>query len=197
MAQVNKIVKFLSANDSNSIMKFIMIAIILVAVFSLGAMRFLDLPVIFAIAFFVIIMFISLKWANLGLYVVAFFFPFWGLEFVSGNINVPYVDLVAMALFFSLALRTLIVWFGRLEGERIKDFIYLKKFPGWKYFGVFFVISAFSVWYSPDFILGLKYFTILFWRTNIPSLAFSTTVRYFSSLSRSASSASLRSVMSN
>lgn len=157
MAQINKIVKFLEARDFNSIMKLMMTAILLIAVFTFGALDLLSLSTIFTLDLFVLLIFISVKWPNLGLYAVAFFFPFWGWEYVSGNINVPYVDLVAMSLFAALIVRTLIVWLGRLEGERIKNFVYLKQFPGWKYFILFFIASGLALWHNADLLLGLKY----------------------------------------
>jgi len=157
MGQVNKFKNFLLATDFYSGLKFVMLILILVLLVVLATFNSLSVSNLVMVALFIILSSLFLKWPNFGLYCMVFLTPFWGWQYVSDKINVPYVDLFALALFFALILRTVIAWLIKLEGEKVEHFVYLKKFFAWPYFALFFVASAFSLFNSPDILLSLKY----------------------------------------
>jgi len=157
MGQINKFKKFLQANNFYSCLKFVMLILVLVLLFTLAFFSRLSASNIIMIDLFIVLSSLFLKWPNLGLYSMVFLTPFWGWQYVSDKINVPYVDVFALALFFALVLRTIIAWLIKLEGDKVEGFPYFKKFFAWPYFLLFFVGSAFSLMNSPDTLISFKY----------------------------------------
>ena len=157
MEIINKIKDFLDSRLIISGMKMVMIAMLAVAGFSLLAFSYLPISLILFVDLLIFLTIIFFKWINLGLYAMVLFFPFWGWQFISGNINLPFVDLVAVALFAAMLIRTLMYGVARLEGYEWPGFVYLKKFFGWQYFLVFFLACSLALINNPDFLLGLKY----------------------------------------
>jgi len=157
MGQITKLKNFIIATELNSVLKYFMFVLIIVlAALGLLFSKF-GAAELLMISLFIFLSALFLKWPNSGLYLMAFLTPFWGWQFISDTINVPYVDLVALALFFALMVRTAIAGLIKLEGERLDNFIYLKKFSGWPYFLIFFTIGLLSLINSPDILIGLKY----------------------------------------
>jgi len=83
---------------------------------------------------FIILVLIFIKYTEFGLYLIAFLYPFTYLEFVYTDINVPYVDFVALILFFAWLIKALYLHFKN------KKTLNLKNFPGWFFMLLF--ISA-------------------------------------------------------
>ena len=100
---------------------------------------FIILIIIIAVIFFSY----RLTW---GLYLIAILFPFINLQIIWGEINVPYVDIVAMLVFGG--------WLVYLARERK---ISKKYFPGLIFFLLFFASSLLSLINSADIWLSLKY----------------------------------------
>ena len=138
-------------------MKMIMISLLAVIAFSLLSLNYLPISLVFFIDLLIFLTLIFSKWINLGLYAMVLFFPFWGWQYVSGSINLPYVDLFAVALFAAMLLRTILYGLARLEGFEWPGFIYLKKVFGWQYFLAFFLACSLALISNPDLLLGVKY----------------------------------------
>ncbi len=74
-----------------------------------------------------------------GIYIIAFLYPFNYFEFVYGQINVPYVDLIAIVLFFAWLLKAFYLFLSKRQK------LNLKNFPGWFFMLVFVSVSALSL----------------------------------------------------
>jgi O-antigen ligase len=84
---------------------------------------------------FILLILIFIKYTEIGLYLIAFLYPFTYLEFVYNDINVPYVDLVVLILFFAWLIKALYLHFTN------KKRLNLKNFPGW-FFMLLFVSAC-------------------------------------------------------
>ncbi len=86
---------------------------------------------------------------ELGMYLIAFLYPFIYLELVAGEMNVPYVDIMAMFVFIVWSLRELHYFLskGKLRA----------KFPGIGLFLLFIIASALSLANVDILSLGIKY----------------------------------------
>jgi len=82
-----------------------------------------------------------------------------GLEFRWGEINVPYVDIVALLMFAALLIRTSFYWINTRLGIKFdkEKFVYFRKFPGWGLFLVFFVAAIFSITQNDQMFAAFKY----------------------------------------
>jgi hypothetical protein len=75
------------------------------------------------ILIFVLLLLIFFKYPEFGIYLIVFFFPFTYLEFIYKDVNVPYVDLLALILFFAWLIRA--IYLSLEKGQKIG----LKNFP--------------------------------------------------------------------
>jgi len=87
----------------------------------------------------ILIVFFFFGYEMTGIYLIAFLFPFNYLEFVYGSLNVPYVDLVALVLFFSWLIKRLYLLFVGKQKLTKNDF------PALGLVLIFFIISALSL----------------------------------------------------
>lgn len=86
-----------------------------------------------------------------GVYAIAVLYPFINFQFVFGDLNIPYVDLVAMLAFAGWFSRSLWVWV--FQGTRLS----WKQFPGLGFFLAFVVASFLSISNAEDMAASLKY----------------------------------------
>jgi len=157
MEQITRFKNFLVEDTFYASLKYIMMMLLVVFIITMATFQLFELREMIMIILFTIFTLIFFKWANLGLYLMAFLTPFWGWQFISDKINIPYVDFVALSLFMALILRTAVALLIKLEGESVGDLLYLKKFPAWPWAAVFFLATALSTVNSPDAFLSLKY----------------------------------------
>lgn len=157
MGQITKLKNFISSSALSAVLKYFTVTFIIVLAATTVLLGRFGVAEIVMINIFLVLTAVFLKWPNLGLYLMCLLAPYWGWQFVSETINVPYVDLVALALFFAMLLRTAMAWLIKLEGERLDDFVYLKKFFAWPYFVLFLGFGLISLINSPDFLIGFKY----------------------------------------
>jgi len=102
----------------------------LLTVFFCLASNFSSLTLLFFLIFLLVLLF--LKYPIIGIYLMAFLYPFNYLEASYDKFNVPLVDLIALVLFITWVVRSLYL---HLEN---KQKISLKNFPAW-IFMLFFI----------------------------------------------------------
>jgi len=87
-----------------------------------------------------------------GIYAMAALHPFiyWQI-FFGGDLNVPYVDVVALLLFVAWVIKVVVEY---LRGGQP---LTAKNFPGFGLFVLFFIAGALSLINAPDWLAGLKY----------------------------------------
>lgn len=92
------------------------------------------------------------KWPQVGIYLMVLLFPYINLQFFIGQqINIPYVDALAMLVFLAWIVRTIWIW---ANGG---GFIKLKDLPGIGFFLLFIGASLLSLYNSTDWFLSLKF----------------------------------------
>lgn len=103
-----------------------------------------------------------LKFTTVGLYLIVILYPFIYLQlFIGKEINIPYVDVVAMFVFLAWVLRSLFLppygglHFIKQWGKGAK--LSLENFPGLLFFLLFFLASLLSLINTENFFLSLKY----------------------------------------
>jgi O-antigen ligase len=108
---------------------------------------------LFFLGIFLALLILFIIYPQIGLYLMVFFYPFTYFEFVYKEINIPYVDLIAMILFAAWGLRTAYLFLEK--GQKLS----WKNFPAW-YFMLLFVLAAFLSLYNVErenFNYALKY----------------------------------------
>lgn len=86
-----------------------------------------------------------------GVYAIAVLYPFINFQFVFGELNVPYVDLVAMLAFAGWFLRA--IWLWVFQGQAMT----WKQFPGLGFFIAFVLASFLSITNAEDIAASIKY----------------------------------------
>jgi len=132
--------------------KVFLLAIVLFAIASLAFVNLIDFNYILAADIGLLIILFFYKYPQIGMYMIAFLYPFWGFLFVWRQIDVPYVDLLALLVFIAMVLRTLICFINNN-----KKAIALREFSGIFWFALFFIASAFAMANNPEFLPALKY----------------------------------------
>jgi len=130
--------------------------IIIVAILLVISFSFIDngsyLSLIIVAGFLLLLIF--LKYSQLGIYLIAFLYPFTYLEFSYQNaFNVPYVDMLALLLFIAFFIKSLYLFFEK--GQKFS----WKNFPAWP-FMLLFVIAAFLSLLNVEreqLLMSLKY----------------------------------------
>lgn len=87
----------------------------------------------------------------IGVYAIAVLYPFINFQFVFGDLNIPYVDLIAMISFVAWFGRSL--WLWAFQGKRMS----WKQFPGLGFFFAFVLASFLSITNAEDTAASLKY----------------------------------------
>ncbi len=109
-----------------------------------------------------IILLFFFKFITFGLYLIVLLYPFIYLQlFIGREINVPYVDLIAIFVFIAWVLRSLFLPpYGGLhfiwQWKRGIKFS-LENFPGFYFFLLFFFASLLSLINAENIIFSLKY----------------------------------------
>ncbi len=110
----------------------------------------------------ILILIFFFRFINLGLYLIVLFYPFIYLQlFIGRDINIPYVDLLAVFVFLAWALRSLLLPpYGGLrfvkEIGRGAKFSW-ENFPGFLFFLLFILASLLSLINTDNFLFSLKY----------------------------------------
>jgi O-antigen ligase len=110
----------------------------------------------------ILILLFFFRFINLGLYLVVLFYPFIYLQlFVGQDINIPYVDLLAIFVFIAWVLRSLFLpphggmYFLKEIGKGAK--LSWENFPGFLFFLLFIFASLLSLINTENFVFSLKY----------------------------------------
>jgi len=128
------------------------IAILVIAlIFALIAVFVKPIYVIGTLACLAILIFFTRE-LTLGLYLIALLYPFIYLQlWIGREINVPYVDLIAMFVFAAWFLKSIYLW--KKKGQKLT----LKNFPGLFYFIPFIIAACLSLTNVENLGLGIKY----------------------------------------
>lgn len=86
-----------------------------------------------------------------GVYAIALMYPFINLQFIFGELNVPYVDLIAMLAFAGWLGRSL--WLWAFQGKAMS----WKQFPGLGFFLAFVAASFLSITNAEDMAASVKF----------------------------------------
>lgn len=146
--------KFFLALETKQFLRILAIAVVLIAVFSLVAINFLDADKILLIDLAILILFIFCEIPFFGFCVMALFYPFVNWQFVLGSVNLPYVDLLALILFLAMAIRALVDYSLRTTPRKITI---RQIFPGIIFAGCFVLSSALSIINNEFFWSAVKY----------------------------------------
>lgn len=110
----------------------------------------------------ILILIFFFRFINLGLYLIVLFYPFIYLQlFIGRDINIPYVDLLAVFVFLAWALRSLLLpphgglRFVKEIGKGAK--FSWENFPGFLFFLLFILASLLSLVNTDNFLFSLKY----------------------------------------
>jgi O-antigen ligase len=136
-------------------------SVILILVITLLAVAAPWEYVVGILAILVILLFF-LRFTTLGFYLIVLLYPFIYLQlFIGREINIPYVDLIAIFVFIAWALRSLFLppygglHFIRQWKKGIK--FSLENFPGFYFFLLFFFASLLSLINAENTLFSLKY----------------------------------------
>ena len=134
---------------------FLVIGVALIAVFA-------PWEYVVGVLLVVIPLLLFFRFINLGFYLIVLLYPFIYLQlFIGREINIPYVDLLAMFVFAAWVLRSLLLPpYGGLaflknlgKGSKIS----LENFPGILFFALFFLASLLSLINTESFFFSLRY----------------------------------------
>lgn len=110
----------------------------------------------------VLVLLFFFRFITLGLYLMVLFYPFIYFQlFIGRNVNIPYVDLLAMIVFLSWAIRSIFfppyggIQFIKNLGKGAK--FSFENFPGFVFFLLFFTASLLSLINAENFLYSLKY----------------------------------------
>lgn len=138
------------------------LALILILVLAIIAIVFPWEYLVGILAVFLIFLFFF-KFISVGIYLIALFYPFIYLQlWIGRDINVPYVDLLAMFVFVAWIARSIFLPpYGGLtlikkwtKGEAKLSF---ENFPGILFFLLFILASCFSLINSENLLYSAKY----------------------------------------
>jgi len=108
--------------------------------------------ILFALLFILLLTVFIIK-PELGIYAIAFLYPFTYFQFIYKDINVPYVDIVALILFAAWCLKSIYLYLEK--GQKLSR----KNFPAWIFMSLF-VLAAFLSLLNVErenFYLALKF----------------------------------------
>ncbi len=88
---------------------------------------------------FLILVWLFSYYPMIAIYIMAFLFPFTYLQFIYQDINVPYVDLLALVLFSAWVIKTIYLAITK------NKFLSSADFPGWQWMLLFVVICVLSL----------------------------------------------------
>jgi len=110
----------------------------------------------------VLVLLFFFRFITLGLYLMVLFYPFIYFQlFIGRDVNIPYVDLLAMIVFISWAIRSIFfppyggIHFIKNLGKGAK--LSFENFPGVVFFLLFFTASLLSLINAENFLYSLKY----------------------------------------
>jgi len=136
--------------DNKNLIFVIILAIILIFSFTFTS----EISLYFLLLLLLVVLIILFSfYPILGVYLMVFLYPFNYFEFIYGQINVPYVDLVGLVLFISWGLKKIYWHFIGKEKLSIADF------PMWFLMFLFVLSAALSLINIERELLltGLKY----------------------------------------
>lgn len=141
--------------------RFLVLAIILIVGISAVALL-APWEYVLGILVAVLVLLFFFRFITFGLYLMVLFYPFIYLQlFIGRNINIPYVDLLAMIVFLSWAIRSVFfppyggIHFIKNLGKGTK--LSFENFPGLIFFLMFFAASLLSLINAENVLYSLKY----------------------------------------
>ncbi|MCX6743998.1 MAG: O-antigen ligase family protein [Candidatus Parcubacteria bacterium] len=88
---------------------------------------------------FLVLILLFIFYPMIGIYIMAFLFPFTYLQLVYQDINIPYVDLLALILFCAWVIKTIYLAAAKNKLLSAADF------PGWQWMTLFVFICVLSL----------------------------------------------------
>lgn len=136
--------------SASAIPLFIFIAAI--AIFSFVAANFV--PLLFIAFFDLALIALAFFWhyPEIGLYLMAFFYPFVNWQFKAGEWNLPYVDLAAILLLAAVLMKAVWQWISRE-----KRTMFFEKTPGIIFGIIFWLAAALALVNNDLFAPAFKY----------------------------------------
>ena len=113
------------------------------------------------LAVILVLLFLT-RFITFGMYLMVLFYPFIYLQlFIGQNVNVPYVDLIAIFVFAAWVLHSLFLppygGFHFIKQWRKGAKLSLENFPGLIFFAMFIAAALLSLINATDFFYSLKY----------------------------------------
>ena len=145
---------FFALADTKQFFRILAIAIVIIAIFSLAAINFLDADKVLLIDLAIVVLLFFVEFPFVGFCVMILFYPFVNWQFVLGPVNVPYVDLLATILLFAVLLKAFLDWQLGLKKGRVSVW---QIFPGIIFAGCFLAASALSILNNEFLLAAVKY----------------------------------------
>ena len=150
-----KIREFLTSKNWNDASKAVVIVFIIIALFSLLAVNFIEPGWVLGIDVSILVLILFLRFPVWGFYLMAATFPFVGWQIQVVSLSVPMVDMLALFLLVAVVIRYVV------HLPLTKNEFNLKNFPGLFFALVFFAACGFSIYYNQNNELvwvAIKYF---------------------------------------
>jgi len=126
--------------------------IILGALFLAGMVVFLPSKFLLPSLLFFLVLLFFIRFTEIGIYLITLLYPFIYLQLWLGqDINIPYVDLLAIFVFLAWGLKLFWGWLRKIEKFS------LKPFPGFFFFLLFILVASLSLINVENLKLGIKY----------------------------------------
>ena len=145
---------FFSKKELDHSLKLYLWVIVFVAVFSLMAVSFIQPIYILLVDLLVIVLVVLVEYPRVGLYGMILFYPFLNWQFVKGNINIPYIDMLATLTLVAIIIRHIVSFF-QADNQSSKKTKY--EIPGLVFALVFFFVCALSMINSLEVGAAFKY----------------------------------------
>jgi len=147
---LKKIKHFLLDSNTNDFSKLLVLVLFFLGAASLLALFFVEPHYILFADIAILGALIASHFLDFFFYVMVFFYPFIGWEMRLENINIPYVDLLAILVFSGWLVKKIVNW---TKHNKLK----LQDFPGLAFALFFLIVAAISITNNSDLLLGIKY----------------------------------------
>lgn len=110
--------------------KYLGLLILLIAAWLNTGFAFTADWTVYAVAFIVLLLLITFfsKYPEIGIYLIAFLFPFTDWQFIYQDINVPYGDLLALILFVAWIIRVVYLNFAKRQKILLPGLLFMALF---------------------------------------------------------------------
>lgn len=143
------VLKFFQSEKSAKFIRSAIFVLAFLLTMNLVAVNFIELNYLIMADIFVFFLLLVYFFTDTAFYLMIFLYPFLNFQFVFGELNAPYVDILATLIFAVWALKKIINW--RKEKPRWQDF------PGLILILLFFISGGLSFINTEYFTVSLKY----------------------------------------